>query len=170
MKGPNASRIAGYSGRLAGPKVKEALLKYFREGDSSRRFDALPALADMGCVELLPELRAVKTNPPPLRLSIEKLQILGAPDRNVKLLAWARSGARNTDFSYAYWARDQIVRLNLKHFGPELRAWFDQVKERWVDTFDPNSARVQMILALQKLGVPITPDEEQTLKKYGRGP
>jgi hypothetical protein len=170
MKRPEARGIAGLSGRLTSPKVKEALILYFRTGDKHGRFETLRALADMGCVELLPELKAEKTNPPGLRLAIQLLEFLAAPDRDAKLLAIAKSGVRNTDFSYAYWARDQIVRLNLKEMGPELRKWFDEVKAKWAPSHRPDQARVEMILALSKLGMAITAEEERILKENGRRP
>lgn len=170
MKDRHASHIAHHSGRLAGPKVRERLLKFFREASSHERFYVLRALADLGCVELLPELKAEKTNPTDLRLSIEKLEILASSDRDRKLLELAKSFRMGGDFSYYGWARDQIVQLNLKHLAPELRTWFDKAKERWVNPSDPTGARAQVIHALYKLGAPITPDEEALLKKCGRLP
>jgi hypothetical protein len=170
MKGPHRASVAISSGRLSSPAVKGALLKYYQEVQPFYHPDLLTPLADLGCTEIVPDLKKARANAPGVHLALWKLEILAAPDRDARLLSLAKSGARSTDFSYAYWARDQIVRLDLREMGPDLRKWFDEVHAKWVPSHRPDRQLVEIILALSKLGMPITSEEEQILKQNGRRP
>ena len=171
LKERDGSLFVGMPGRLSSARVREALLKCFREGRSlSDRMSALRALADLGCVEIIPELKQLKENSMEIRAALEKLEIFAAPDRDAKLLAWAKSMARSGDFSYTDWGLDQILRLDLKHLAPEIRAWYDVAKLKWVPSPDPHRLKFKVPWVLFKLGAPITPDEEALLKQGGRRP
>ncbi|HEU4339868.1 MAG TPA: hypothetical protein VFS19_07345 [Planctomycetota bacterium] len=166
LKGRNALNTLMSPGRLSSDNVKAALLKWFREGGRlSERMAALRALADLGCVEILPELETLKENPMEIREAKWRLEIFASPKRDELLLTYAKSMARSTNFSYSEWGLAQIVRLNLKHLAPELRAWYDVAQMKWV-SWTPMRGKV--LHALVKFGAPISPAEEEILKKSGR--
>jgi len=169
MKGPNAHHIVTMSGRLTGPKVQEALLKFFR-GSDRPPISVARALVDAGCVEVLPELRTIKGNPIEIRFEIEKLEILAAADRDAKLLAAVKSMRMSGEFSWFQWGLDQILRLDLKHLAPDLRKWYDAANLKWAPSHDPHRLIYKMPWVLSKLGAPITPEEEELLKRGGRRP
>jgi hypothetical protein len=171
LKAPRGDHMAAQVGRLSSPAVIQALVRFYR-ADPGRRIRLIPVLADLGAVELLPELRTVKTHFPEIRMAIERLEILGAPDRDAKLLATTKSMRMSGEFSWYQWGLDQIVRLDLKPLAPELRTWFDgmKVKWKWVPSHDPYNFVNRVPWALKKLGAPVTPEEEELIKKSGRGP
>jgi hypothetical protein len=165
IEGPGASHERTEPGRLSGPKVKEALLKYFRANERPPR-SLVTALVDMGCVEILPELKFPKGNPH----EVEKLTLLAAPDRDAKLLTAVKSLRMSGEFSWYSWGLDQILRHDFKHLAPELRTWFDAVKVKWTPSHNPNHASVKVPWVLFKLGAPISPEERELLMKSGRIP
>jgi len=171
LNGPRLPYGLPPPGRLSGLKVKEALVKRFKESERDR-LQLLEALVDRGCVEILPELRKMEaaTKRYETRFAIERLGIFESPDRDAKLLAFATSLVRSGDFLSADWGLDQILRLNLKHLAPDLRKWYDQAKLKWAPSHDPHRLIYKMPWVLSKLGAPITPEEEELLKRSGRRP
>lgn len=157
-----------YPGRLSTDKVKEALLRIFREGKRQHeRMAAMRALADLGCVEILPEVKALKVNPMEIREALWRLEIFAATDRDARLIAMTKSMMRSGEFSSTEWGLSQLVRLNLKHLAPELRAWYDEAEKKWV-SWTPYRGRV--LSALVNFGAPISDAEREILRKSGCGP
>jgi len=78
-----------------------------------------------------------------------------------------KSQRMSGEFSHTRWALDQIVRLNLKHLAPAIREWYDGVEKKWGSWTD---LRGKVLHTLVKFGAPISPAEEEILKKSGRKP
>lgn len=168
-RGRGAQWIVSNPGRLYGAKVTEALLNAFRATD--RPWESLvKALVDRGCTEILADLPNIKGNTGYLIIEREKLEILTEPDRQKKLLATVKSLRMSGDFSWYLWALDQMVRLDLKGLAPDLRAWYDSIREKCPPSPNPFLLVNKMPWVLWKLGAPITKDEEELIKRYGRKP
>ena len=161
------------AGRSHSDRIADALTKYIQRDDSKFAVVAIESIGNAGSLSAMPALQSMVERPPnPIvkaeaAFALEKIALLGDPDRDSKLLEAVRGSRMSGEFSWYDWALDWIVSLKLTHTAGPLRSIYDE-QQHLLDDSGPFSFRVRILSAINQLGGPISADELALLRRCGR--